>query len=107
MEGELEKHAQRNVYITLPPKRKLEANNADIVVKRRASFANSCNSPENEEMNEIQFTDNGWNCGRYKLSIKSVMTFDRLKTFEERYDVKNDPIVITDDAGVCTTSADV
>ena len=28
------------------------------------------------------------------------MTFDRLKTFEERYVVENDPIVITDDAGM-------
>ena len=105
MEGELEKHTQRNEYIILPTKRKLEANDVDIVkrqkgVKIQKYFVNSCNSPEKEEMNEILFTDIGWNCGRYKLSIKSVMTFDRLKIFEERYDVKNDPIVRTDDAGV-------
>ena len=50
-------------------------------------------------MSEIQFTDDGW-MNYVKLSIKSVIAFDRLKTFEERYDVKNDPIVITDDDGM-------
>ena len=105
MAGGVEKQVKRDEYIILPIKRKVEANDADTVKRRKdaqiqKSIANSCNLQEKEEMNEIQFTDNGWNCGRYKLSIKSVMTFDRLKTFEERYDVKNDPIVITDDAGV-------
>ena len=53
-----------------------------------------------EETCEIQFTDNGWNCWRYKLTIKSGMTFDTFKTFEERYAVEHDPIIISDDAGM-------
>ena len=103
MEGDLERHVQRNEYI-IPTKRKLEAKHDDIVKKQRGvkiqkSIANYCNSPEKEEMSEIQFTDDGW-MNYVKLSIKSVIAFDRLKTFEERYDVKNDPIVITDDDGM-------
>ena len=104
MEGELQKPAQRNEYIIIPTKRKLEAKHDDIVKKQRGvktqkSIANYCNSTEIEEMSEIPFTDDGW-MNYVKLSIKSVIAFDRLKTFEERYDVKNDPIVITDDDGM-------
>ena len=99
-----EEKIQKKVYI-IPTKRKLKANHGDIVkkqtgVKIQKSIANSPNSSEKEEMSEIRFTDNGWNCGRYKLTMKSVMIFDRLKTFEERYVVENVPIVITDDAGM-------
>ena len=86
-------------YIT-SIKRKLEVNDDNNIIKRQRSILNAYNSPEKEEISEIQFTDDGWNCGGYKLTLMSVMIFDRLKTFEERYAVENDPIVITDDAGM-------
>ena len=85
----------------IPIKRKIGVNDDDDnVIKRQRSILNAYNSPEKEEISEIQFIDDGWNCGGYKLTLKSVMIFDRLKTFEERYAVENDPIVITDDAGM-------
>jgi len=103
MEGNLDKHAQRNEYV-IPTKRKREAKDGGIVKKQRGvkiqqSIANYCNSAEKEDMSEIQFTDNLW-MNYVKLSKNSVIAFDRLKTFEERYDVKNDPIVVTDDSGL-------
>ena len=62
--GTLKEDVQKDYII--PTKRKLEANDGDIV-KRQRCIDNACNSPEKEEMSEIQFTDNGWNCGGYKL----------------------------------------
>ena len=84
----------------IPIKRTLEVSDDNNIIKRQRSIVNAYNSPEKEEISEIQFTDDGWNCGGYKLTLKSVIIFDRLKIFEERYAVENDPIVITDDAGM-------
>ena len=71
MEGELKERTQKNIYI-IPTKRKLEENHGDIVKKQRGvkiqkSIDNSRNSSEKEEMGEIQFTNNGWNCGGFNV----------------------------------------
>ena len=91
----LQEDVQKDYII--PIKRKLEVNDDDII-KRQRNIVNGGNSLEKEEISEIQFIDNGWNCER--LTINSVKVIDRLKPFEERYDVENDPIVITDDAAM-------
>ena len=93
------KEDDKNIILYLLLKRKLEANDGDIV-KRQRSIANANTSLEKEEKSEVQFIDSGWNCGRYKLTINSVKVIDKLKTFEEWYDVENYPIVIIDDTGM-------
>ena len=50
----------------IPIKRKLGVNDDNNVIKRQRSILNAYNSPEKEEISEIQFTDDGWNCGGYE-----------------------------------------